>query len=930
MIQEGAEVMRVSMTEWNLLDDLLDKFINYEPSEVKEFNKALEQFKENVPTIVKGLRELMEVEAEKNVYFREMRDLFLEIARSEINPEITPEDIREMIIQHILTEDIFTNVFGDADFHRSNNIARELENVIETFMTREVRKNYLRQIENFYKTIRDAASGIADNHEKQKFLKTVYENFYKVYNPKGADKLGVIYTPNEIVRFMIDSTDWLLEKHFGKSLSDKGVDILDPATGTGTFIAELIDRINIHTLEYKYEHELHANEVAILPYYIANLNIEYTYQQRVKNYKENSYKEFKNICFMDTLDNLGFKANDAAFVSKYAYTPDMLGGISTTNAERIKNQNKKTTISVIIGNPPYNAKQANYNFQNSNRAYKIIDKRIKDTFIKYGTAQNQIVVYDMFTRFYRWSMDRLNDNGVIAFITNRTFIDSRAFDGFRKSVQEEFDSIYIVDLRSDVRANPKIAGTTHNVFGIQTGVAIAFLVRNSEKQKDKRKCKIHYIELDDFWRKEKKLEWIRENPISTIAFERIEPDAKNNWINQTDNDWDSLLPLIDKDVKAGKAEEAIFKLFSYGFDTKRDDFVYSFDKNELKSKISFFISEYNKFVKDNDYKQKYLIKWSRNLERDAKRNILLKFDNKQIVTSEYRPYTKQFLYFDKHLISETFQWININQKTEDNLYIALSGVSHTKPFQCLSVDTPHCGDLLEKTQSLPLYVFDKENQKHENITDWALNQFQTHYNQANGARITKQQIYYYTYGVLHSPQYRKKYEQNLKREFPRLPFYEDFAQWRDWGRELMDLHINYEKQKPFALGRVDLDLTAKKKIKQESLFGSKAETEDETFIVKPKTKLRADKANGIIEIDSHTTLTGVPALAWEYKLGNRSALEWILDQYKEKKPQDATIAERFNTYKFEDYKEQVIDLLKRVTNVSVKTMEIVNQMPNAD
>lgn len=466
LIQEGAEVMRVSMREWNLLDDLLDKFINYEPSEVKEFNKALEQFKENVPTIVEGLRELMEREAETNQTFREMRDLFLEIARSEINPEITPEDIREMIIQHILTEDIFTNVFDDADFHRSNNIARELENVIETFMTREVRKNYLRQIENFYKTIRDAASGITDNHEKQKFLKTVYENFYKVYNPKGADKLGVVYTPNEIVRFMIDSTDWLLEKHFGTSLSDKGVDILDPATGTGTFIAELIDRINIHTLEYKYEHELHANEVAILPYYIANLNIGYTYQQR-----KGTYKEFKNICFVDTLDN-----TDALH---YSGKQQMLGGISSENAKRIKDQNARR-ISVIIGNPPYNANQANFNDFNKNRDYKEIDKRIKDSYVKNSTAQ-KTKVYDMYARFYRWSMDRIDKNGIIAFITNRSFIDSRTFDGFRKVVEDEFDYVYIVDLRSGVRANPKIAGTTHNVFGIQTGVAIMFLVKVEKK-----------------------------------------------------------------------------------------------------------------------------------------------------------------------------------------------------------------------------------------------------------------------------------------------------------------------------------------------------------------------------------------------------------------------------------------------------------------
>ncbi|MCA1624625.1 MAG: N-6 DNA methylase [Acidobacteria bacterium] len=921
LIQEGAQVMRVPMNEWNLLDDLLDRFVDYQPSEVKEFSKALAQFKENVPDIVKGLRELMELEAEKNKNFREMRNLFLEIARSEINPEITPEDVREMIIQHILTEDIFTNVFGDAEFHRSNNIARELEDVIHTFMTREVRKNYLRQIENFYKTIRDAASGINDNREKQKFLKTVYENFYKVYNPKGADKLGVVYTPNEIVRFMIDSTDWLLEKHFGKSLSDKGVDILDPATGTGTFIAELIDRINIHNLEYKYEHELHANEVAILPYYIANLNIEYTYQQR-----KGIYKEFKNICFMDTLDNLGFKAKDDAYFGKYAHTANLFG-ISSENAKRIKDQNERK-ISVIIGNPPYNAKQANYNFQNSNRAYQVIDRRIKDTYIKHGTAQNQIVVYDMFTRFYRWSMDRLNDNGVIAFITNRTFIDSRAFDGFRKSVQNEFDSIYIVDLRSDVRANPKIAGTTHNVFGIQTGVAIAFLIKNSEKQKDKHKCKIHYIELDDFWRKEKKLEWIRENPISTIAFERIEHDAKNNWINQTDNDWDSLLPLVDKDVKAGKSEEAVFQLFSAGLQTKRDEWAHSLSKDELVKKISFLIKTYNENPIVNDAINTE-IKWDERLKSVFDSGKKLKFENNSVVLSLYRPFVKQYLYFDNDLNSRVFQWREIYNSKVPNLAIGIPGVSANKPFHCLASNLIIGQDTIEKTQCIPLFHIDKNsNQKHENITDWGLTQFQTHYKESNGARITKQDIFYYTYAVLHSPDYRKKYEQNLKREFPRLPFYDDFFQWRDWGAALMDLHINYETQEPFPLERKDLDLSAKNKAKQNNLFAAAIETVVEVFTSKPKTKLRADKASGTIEIDSHTTLAGVPSLAWEYKLGNRSALEWILDQYKKKKPQDATIAERFNTYKFEDYKEQVIDLLKRVCTVSAKTMEIINKMPD--
>ncbi|HEX8396688.1 MAG TPA: type ISP restriction/modification enzyme [Pyrinomonadaceae bacterium] len=913
LFQENAEVMRVSMREWNLLDDLLERFINYEPAEIKEFNKALEQFKENVPTIVEGLRGLMETAAETNKTFREMRDLFLEIARNEINPEITPEDIREMIIQHILTEDIFTNVFGDAEFHRSNNIARELEDVIHTFMTREVRRNYLRQIENFYKTIRDAASGITDNHEKQKFLKTVYENFYKVYNPKGADKLGVVYTPNEIVRFMIDSTDWLLDKHFNKTLSDKGVDILDPATGTGTFIAELIDRINIHDLEYKYEHELHANEVAILPYYIANLNIEYTYQQR-----KGSYKEFRNICFVDTLDNTS--------ALDYSGKQDMLFGISSENAKRIKDQNAKK-ISVIIGNPPYNAKQPNYNYQNANRPYTYIDDRIAKTYIKEGTAQNQIVIYDMFVRFFRWATDRLErNNGIIAFVSNSSFIDSQSFDGFRKIVGKEFNEAWIINLKGNARtSSERRRQEAGNVFNdqIRVGVAVYFFIKN-EKQTG---FKVFYNEIGDYVKSQEKKDYLRDNHISQIKFDRIEPDKKHNWIKQTDNDWDSLLPLIDKDVKAGKSEEAVFKLFSRGIATQRDEWVYDFSKDSVKEKMRYFVEVYEATRKDEYFADKMTIKWDRELDSYRERDIQKEFSEEQIQKSLYRPYDSEFLYFDRNFNGMTYLWRDLFRNNQENKYIAISGVGSNKNFQTLSSNQILCLDCLEKTQTLPLYYFDSENQKHENITDWALNQFQTHYKESNGDKITKEDIFYYTYAVLHSPVYRKKYEQNLKREFPRLPFYDDFFQWRDWGKELMDLHINYERVEPFLLGRIETDASPKKKAKTESLFEEIVETVAEVFTVKPRTKLKADKTNGVIEIDTKTQLTGVPHSAWEYKLGNRSALEWILDQYKEKKPQDATIAERFNTYKFEDYKEQVIDLLKRVCTVSVRTMEIINRMP---
>ncbi|MGZ3919691.1 MAG: N-6 DNA methylase, partial [Bacteroidia bacterium] len=399
LYQNDFEVLRVNMKEPEKLDKILTEFVSFEKSEVREFNAALEHFKQDIPVIIETLRGKIEAANKDNKKYIAARDIFLELCQKEINPDVTADDIREMIIQHILTADIFNVVFDEPHFHRENNIARELERLIDTFFTGASRRNALESINHYYKAINAAAASIADHHEKQKFLKIIYENFYKVYNPKAADRLGVVYTPNEIVTFMLESTNYLLEKHFGKMLSDKNVEILDPATGTGTFITELIDQfIPKKDLAYKYQNEIHCNEVSILPYYIANLNIEYTFKQKM-----GYYEEFKNICFVDTLDN-----TDALH---YKGKQHDLFGLSSENTERIKRQNSKK-ISVIIGNPPYNANQQNENENNKNREYPSIDARIKETYIKYSTAQ-KTKVYDMYARFYRWSMDRVDNNGII-------------------------------------------------------------------------------------------------------------------------------------------------------------------------------------------------------------------------------------------------------------------------------------------------------------------------------------------------------------------------------------------------------------------------------------------------------------------------------------------------------------------------------------
>ncbi|MEP7265963.1 MAG: N-6 DNA methylase, partial [Bacteroidota bacterium] len=491
LFQAGQETMRINMRMPDELDRILTAFINFEKPEVRKFNEALDHFQKDIPTILKTLREKIDSARHENKKFIKSSETFLELCKAEINPDITMADVREMMIQHILTSDIFNKIFDDPEFHQHNSIAKELEQLIGTLFTYSDRKNLLGSIEHYYDAINAAAAGIVDHHEKQKFLKSLYENFYKAYNPKAADRLGVVYTPNEIVDFMIDSTNYLLEKHFKRLLWDKNVDILDPATGTGTFICNIIDKCPPQYLAHKYKHELHANDVAILPYYIANLNIEYTFKQKM-----NYYEEFKNLCFVDTLDNTDALA--------YGGKQHDLFGFSSENSRRIVEQNKKK-ISVVIGNPPYNANQKNENENNKNREYPYIDKRIRSTYIAKSEAQNSTKVFDMYIRFYRWAMDRVND-GVIALITNRSFIDSRMFDGFRKSIMEDFQFCYIVDTKSDVRANPKIAGTTHNIFGIQTGVAIMFLVKNEKKRED---CKIEYVSLPDEWRKEVKWEWFR-------------------------------------------------------------------------------------------------------------------------------------------------------------------------------------------------------------------------------------------------------------------------------------------------------------------------------------------------------------------------------------------------------------------------------------
>jgi predicted helicase len=907
LIQNKEEVVRCFVDDTKGLEKLLNLFFGYERTEVAEFRHAVEQFKTDLPAVLDSLREMIDKAHGENAGFRKAAAAFLTHAQETINPTLGAPDVREMLIQHILTEEIFSAVFPGTSFHKDNNVARELYKLEATFFTGNTKFKTLKGLEPYYASIRSAAAQIGSHHEKQTFLKVIYENFYKVYNKKAADRLGVVYTPNEIVRFMIESADWLCEKHFGRNLIDKDVEILDPATGTGTFICELLEHFRGQPakLKHKYKRELHANEVAILPYYVANLNIEATYAAIT-----GEYEEYPNLCFVDTLDNVAGLRKHAGHID------DMFGGVTDINIKRIREQNTRK-ISVVIGNPPYNANQLNENENNKNREYPEIDKRIKDTYIAASNAQ-KTKLYDMYARFFRWASDRVDENGIVAFVSNSSFIDSRTFDGFRKIVAKEFNEIWIVDLKGNARTSgERRRQEGGNIFGdqIRVGVAVYFCI----KKKGVRGCRVFYDTIRDHAKADEKCEFLSSSKLSGLRLDHIEPDSDGNWINQTDNNFDTLLPLASKAAKATdkpSAEKTLFKLFSLGISTNRDEWLYDPNQEQLQEKIKLLIKEYSRHDRASE-EFDTIIKWSETLKRRVEAGQSEAFDKEMIRRAAYRPFFDIWLYQSPLFIDRPGAATEMFPPGKENLAICFSDVGSRTNYCVLAVSglaDLHFGAAIDAYQQIPLYRYDGAT-KVDNITDWGLDQFRKQYQPGRGKKgrpLTKEAIFHYVYGVLYDPAYREKYAINLKREFPRIPFYSNFWNWVDWGKSLMEMHIGYKDVAPAKLKRTDVRDEKSEKAGQA-----------------PKAMLKVDKDGGRIVVDSETTLAGIPPAAWDYKLGNRSGLEWILDQYKESKPKDPTIREKFDTYRFADYKEKVIDLLSRVTTVSVETQRIVEAMKKA-
>ena len=899
LIQNQDVAMRVNMSRPGELHRLIKRFLDYELPEIEEFRHAQRQFKADLPSVLDNLRQTIAHAERQNPDYQAAAAAFLAVCHQTISPNVSSDDVREMLLQHILTKDIFLRVFAEDQFHRENNIAQQLDALERTFFTGDVRRQAIDRLRAYYGAIGRAADEIADYAEKQQFLKTVYEDFYKAYNPAAADRLGVVYTPNEVVDFIIRGADFLLQKHFNRTLADKGVQILDPATGTGTFITNLINHLPQERLAFKYLNEMHANEVAILPYYIANLNIEYTYKERM-----GAYKEFPNLVFVDTLDNMDWQGATGGAVQRQSTFE--LGGISAENWVRLGAQNEKP-ISVIIGNPPYNDSATLWGDGGANRAYPDIDKRISDTYIKESAAQ-KTHQYDMYKRFIRWASDRLDDDGIIAFITNRSYLDARQDDGFRQIASQEFSDLYIVDLGGDIRKNGKVG----NIFNIMTGVAIGLFVRRA---KARRHGNIHYYAVADEKSGAAKLAELKTLDLADIEFQDITPDDNHNWLNQINPRFAKLMPLANRHTKSSLKEQALFQLSPPAVKSNRDEWVYDFDIPNLRNKALFFIDKYNELLDADEIPSEPTIKWSHSLGSRFERGEDITFNDGNRITALWRPFVAKWHFaeaaMNDRLTRNHYEMFGTDLKRPNKV---INFCVNRKHFYALATDKPSDFHFTGDTQCLPLYRYTDEGERVLNITEWGIARVNAYYRKrwgrhfeaaAGGASIGAEDIFAYAYAALHDPVYRHDYQVDLLREFPRLPLYRHFGHWAGLGRKLLDLHIGFMDAEPYPLERAD---------------GPNPPT---------RAMLRAnakDKEQGVIRIDDQTTLSGIPPSAWRYRLGSRSALEWILDQHKERKPRDAAIRERFDAYRFAPHKERVIDLLMRVCTVSVATMKIVDSM----
>ena len=856
-------------------------------------------------------------------------DAFLKGLQQNINPSVDEEQAIEMIAQHMITRPVFDALFERYRFVENNAVSRSMQKMLDLLEKEELDRD-TEALANFYEDVRKNVGDIDNLEGKQSIIKTLYEKFFKGAFPKTVAKLGIVYTPVECVDFIIRSVNDILKSDFGCTLSDKNVNILDPFVGTGTFITRLLQSglIKPEDLERKYRQEIFCNEIVLLAYYIADVNIESVFHELMNREK---YLSYDGICLTDTfqiseheegkIDNSWFPENSA-------------------NVDKLK----RLPIQVIIGNPPYSVGQKSANDNAQNQAYEHLDLRITETYVAQSEAGLNKSTYDLYIKAFRWASDKLASNkegGVIGFISNGAWLDGNANDGFRKCLEKEFSKIYVLNLRGNARTSGEIRRKEGGgVFddGSRTPISITILVKKPNQLQDT-KATIYYHDIGDYLTREQKLSMVKKFKSiqgKTLDWTVLSPNEHGDWISMRNEGFNEFIPLAPE-KKFVLNSNAMFLTYSLGIATNKDVFLYNSSKNQLVSKLNqmvdFYNSERNAKKHDSNYKVKYdstKIVWTDMFLKSLNNNIPFQVHKELVTESMYRPFFKQYFSYQKELIQRTYQQEKLFPTTETKNYlIALSGISASKPFTSLIVDNIPCLDMVEKGQCFPLYwyekretlqlsLFDEEPQteyvRRDGISNWILNEVR---NRLKIKSIDKEMIFYYIYGFLHSPEYRSTFEADLKKSLPRIPIIEDVDAFNDFyqaGKALAKLHLGYE------------NVPAYKGLEIEDTYHGKDVYE--RYAVSPKMRFpKKDKKDTIIYND-YITIRHIPAEAYDYIVNGKSAVEWLMERYAITIDKKSGIKNDPNDWSREhDNPSYIFDLVCSIVNVSVKTMEIVHKLP---
>lgn len=860
----------------------------------------------------------------ENATLRKRFESFHNELKKTINTSITRDNAMDMMAQHILTSPVFDALFEDYDFSYGNPVANALDNLQKDFAEFGL-ESETRDLQGFYDSVRSRVSGVKSSHGRQEVLSDLYEQFFKKALKKEAERLGIAYTPIPLVDFVLHSVNDVLQEEFGKTISDENVHVLDPFTGTGTFIVQLLQSglIQPEDLERKYRKELHANEILLLAYYIASVNIEEAF--RGQHRAGNEYEPFERIILIDTF-NLNKSEKPTLFPK-----------------ERMAENNKRAEcqqqlpIQVIVGNPPWSVGQRSSTDDNPNVEYPELEERIKETYVKHSTANNKNSLYDTYKMGIRWASDRVDEQGVIAFVTNGSWIDGNADSGVRACLAEEFSSIYVLHLRGNARTSgERRRAEGGNVFGggSRAPVAITILVKNPNAIHDG--CKIHYRDIGDYLARDQKLEALQE-AVSIKGFSDWQPITPNkyyDWIDQRSDAFSNFYPLGSENTKAGKADDAIFRLYLRGLETTRDAYIYNLSREACAENAKRMVQDYlaaRSELKENPEltideaarRHSSNIKWSQELKNRMSRKIT-QFEDGYIRKAVYRPFVAMNCYADHIFLSRAHQLDQMfPDNTSKNRVICLPGKGSKKPFSALIVDIMPDLGFNDATRCFPRYshpqsanadqITNEEAPSHiDNISDTALRAFREHY---SDDAITKDDIFDYVYGILHAPSYREQFANDLSKMIPRIPYAPDFYAFAEAGAVLASLHLNYEtcERSP------DLKVEP---VKPSLLW----EEKPEHFLLGTRAMRFANKeTKDTLIINEHVQLSGIPEEAHRYVVNGRTPLEWFIDRYKIKKDTASGIINDPNGW-FENPRD-LITAIERIIHVSVESARIIDSLP---